>query len=73
MVSSMTRRAKLPEAVDTVRNASLTRALQTTVKGVVAPAVTLAGSVLSTVGKAVRQASQAPASSLPLQRALGAI
>ncbi len=71
MVSSMTRRAKLPEAVDTVRNASLTRALQTTVKGVVAPAVTLTGSVLSTVGKAVRQASQAPASSLPLQRALG--
>lgn len=71
MGSSMARRAKLPEAVDTVRNASLTRALPAAVKDVVAPAVTLMGDVLSTVGKAARQASQAPASSLPLQRALG--
>ncbi|WP_197387854.1 type III effector protein [Ralstonia pseudosolanacearum] len=71
MGASMARRAKLPEAVDTVRNASLTRALPAAVKDVVAPAVTLMGDVLSTVGKAARQASQAPASSLPLQRALG--
>ncbi|MHA6823528.1 type III effector protein [Ralstonia pseudosolanacearum] len=71
MVSSMARRAKLPEAVDTVRNASLTRALPAAVKDVVAPAVTLMSDVLSTVSKAARQASQAPAPSLPLQLALG--
>ncbi len=71
VVSSLARRAKLPETANAVSNTRLARGAVAMVKDVVAPAVALTGDVLSAVGKAARQSAQPSASSVPLQRALG--
>ncbi len=71
-VSSMARRAKLPEAANAVSNTRPARGAVAMVKDVVAPAAALTGDVLSAARKAARQSAQSSASSVPLQRALGA-
>ncbi|MGH1508211.1 hypothetical protein [Ralstonia solanacearum] len=71
VVSSLARRAKLPETANAVSNTRLARGAVAMVKDVVAPAAALTGDVLSAVGKAARQSAQPSASSVPLQRALG--